>query len=197
MGAAAAASRPQRAPPQRSRRRLLARPRRASGRRGGRLPGLSRKGMGGFRRSLQQQLGELLGRVGEGEALAWAVVEFVGDGVELRLADGAEVGALREVLAQQAVGVLVGAALPRGMGIAEEDLDVPCESLPGAAGDARIRVRCGRVGIDRGYARIPACAGVASNRSFSQSQMRVPGFRGHASLRLADVGAPACGDRAE
>jgi hypothetical protein len=65
---------------------------------------VSRKAIGGFWRSLQQQLGELLGRVGKGEALAWVVVEFVGDGVELRLADGAEVGALGEVLPEQAVG---------------------------------------------------------------------------------------------
>ena len=53
-----------------------------------------RKRNGGFERSSQQQLGELLARVGEAEALAGAVVEFVGDGVELRLAEGAEVGAL-------------------------------------------------------------------------------------------------------
>jgi hypothetical protein len=32
---------------------------------------------------LQQQFGELFGRVGEVEALAGAVVELVGDGVEL------------------------------------------------------------------------------------------------------------------
>jgi putative ABC transport system permease protein len=35
---------------------------------------------------VQQQLGELLGGVGEGEALARPVVEFVGDGVEVGLA---------------------------------------------------------------------------------------------------------------
>jgi hypothetical protein len=41
---------------------------------------VSRSAIGGFWRLLQQQLGELLGRVGEVEALAGAVVEFVGDG---------------------------------------------------------------------------------------------------------------------
>jgi hypothetical protein len=46
---------------------------------------------GGFWRSVQQQLGELLGGVGEVEALARSVVEFVGDGVELGFGDGAEV----------------------------------------------------------------------------------------------------------
>ena len=34
-----------------------------------------------------------------------------------------EVGALGEVLAQQAIGVLVGAALPRAVRVGEEDLD--------------------------------------------------------------------------
>jgi hypothetical protein len=72
----------------------------------------ARTGFGGFWRSLQHEFGELLGGVGEGEALAWSVVEFVGDGVELGFGDGAEVGALGPVLAQQPVGVLVGAALP-------------------------------------------------------------------------------------
>jgi hypothetical protein len=69
---------------------------------------------------LQQQLGELLGRVGEAEALAGAVVEFVGGGVEHGFGDGGEVGALGEVLARQAVGVLVGAVLPGRVRVAEE-----------------------------------------------------------------------------
>src|SRR5215210_2937624 len=92
----------------------------------------SRRAVGGFWRSLQQQLGELLDRLGEGEPLAWPVVEFVGDGVELGFADRAEVGALGEVLAQEAVGVLVGAALPGRVRIAEEHLDagVDADLLP-------------------------------------------------------------------
>jgi hypothetical protein len=32
---------------------------------------------------VQQQLGELFRRLGEGESLAGSIVEFVGDGVEL------------------------------------------------------------------------------------------------------------------
>jgi hypothetical protein len=67
---------------------------------------------------------KLLGRRREVEALAWALVELVGDGVEFELGDLAEVGALGEVLAQQPVGVLIGAALPGGVRIAEVDLDV-------------------------------------------------------------------------
>jgi hypothetical protein len=45
--------------------------------------------------------------------LSRAVVELGGDGVDVSLGKRFEVGAFREVLAQQAVGVLVGAALPR------------------------------------------------------------------------------------
>ena len=45
--------------------------------------------------------------------LARTVVEFVGDGVQVGLAERAEVGALGQVLPKQPVGVLVGAALPR------------------------------------------------------------------------------------
>jgi hypothetical protein len=55
---------------------------------------VSRKGIGGFERSLQQQLGQALGGVGLGQALAGPVVELVGDRVELGFGDGGEVGAL-------------------------------------------------------------------------------------------------------
>jgi hypothetical protein len=74
---------------------------------------VSRLGFGGFWRSLQQQFGELLGGVGEGEALARAVVEFVGDGVELGFGDGAEVGALGEYCRS---GPLVFSLEPRCQG---------------------------------------------------------------------------------
>ncbi len=53
--------------------------------------------------------------------LAWAMVELVGDGVEVGLVEHAEVGALGEVLPKQPVGVLVGAALPRAAWLAEVD----------------------------------------------------------------------------
>jgi len=77
---------------------------------------------------LQQELGELFGGAGEAQAFAGSVVELVGDGVEVGFGDGAEVGALGEVLAQQAVGVLVGAALPGGVRVAEVDLDAGVET---------------------------------------------------------------------
>jgi len=83
-------------------------------------------------RSVQQELGELLRVLGEVKALAGSVVEFVRDGVEFGFGDRAEVGALGEVLPQQAVGVLVGAALPGSVRVAEVDLDggVDADLLP-------------------------------------------------------------------
>ena len=54
---------------------------------------------------------------------AWSVVQAVGDGVEFGLGMSRQVGALGQVLAQQPVGVLAGAALPGAVWIAEVDLD--------------------------------------------------------------------------
>ncbi len=54
-----------------------------------------------------------LGGCGEVESFAGSVVDFVADGVELVWGDSAEVGfALGEVVAQEPVGVFVGAPLP-------------------------------------------------------------------------------------
>jgi hypothetical protein len=55
-----------------------------------------------------------------------------GDGCEVVGAVPGEVGSFREVLAQQPVGVLVGAALPRALRVAEVDLK--------AAVDPQLRV---------------------------------------------------------
>ena len=49
----------------------------------------------------------------------WSAVQAVGDGVEIVLTEAAQVRALGQVLAQQPVGVLAGAALPRAVRIAE------------------------------------------------------------------------------
>ena len=57
------------------------------------------------------------------EGLAGSAVERGGDGFELVAVPAGEVGALREVLAQQAVGVLVGAALPGAVRVGEVDGD--------------------------------------------------------------------------
>ena len=52
-----------------------------------------------------------------------AVVEFCGDVVEVGLGVVRDLGALREVLTQQPVGVLVAAALPGAARVAEVDGD--------------------------------------------------------------------------
>src|SRR5690242_17442980 len=64
---------------------------------------------------------EFLARGAVAEALSGTVVEFVLDGLEPGGVAGRQVGALGEVLAQQAVGVLVAAALPGGVGVGEVD----------------------------------------------------------------------------
>src|SRR5690348_8656438 len=55
------------------------------------------------------------------EASSWPVVEFVGDLVQVALGPPAQIGAFREVLAEQTVGVLVGATLPRRVWVSEVD----------------------------------------------------------------------------
>ena len=49
-------------------------------------------------------------------------VELARNRIQLRLGVASEVGPLRQILAQQAIGVLVGPALPRTVGVAEIDL---------------------------------------------------------------------------
>src|SRR3954470_20007081 len=56
------------------------------------------------------------------ERLARSAVEGGGHGREVLRAVPAQVGALREVLPQEPVGVLVRPALPRGVRVAEVDL---------------------------------------------------------------------------
>ena len=68
------------------------------------------------------------------QGFSGSFVELPGDGAELGLAEGRQVDAVRQVLAQQAVGVLVGAALPRAVRIAEVDLDVGCEGEAAVVG---------------------------------------------------------------
>ena len=58
------------------------------------------------------------------ERLARPAIEPSRDAIQLRLTHLREVGAFRQVLTQQTVGVLVGPALPRTVGVAEVDLDV-------------------------------------------------------------------------
>lgn len=54
---------------------------------------------------------------------AWPVVVAVGDDVEVVMGVDRQVGVLRQVLAQQPVGVLTGAARPGAVGVAEVQLN--------------------------------------------------------------------------
>jgi hypothetical protein len=71
------------------------------------------------------------------ECLAWSVVELVGDGLDLFVVPSREVGAFREVLAQRAIGVVIGAALPGTLRVGEVDLNAGLDGELGA--DARSR----------------------------------------------------------
>src|SRR4026208_2475375 len=62
-----------------------------------------------------------------------SVVELAGDKVEVGLVVG-DLGALGEVLAQQPVGVLVGAAFPRRVRVREVDVHSGREAERGVAG---------------------------------------------------------------
>jgi hypothetical protein len=62
-------------------------------------------------------------RVSENRESVEATVELGGDGVQRGLVELAQVATLGEVLAEQAVGVLVAAALPGAARVAEIDLD--------------------------------------------------------------------------
>jgi len=56
------------------------------------------------------------------QCLARSIIEFACDGVQLGLAVHRQIGSFREVLAQQTVRVLVRAALPGAVRIAEVDV---------------------------------------------------------------------------
>ena len=63
-----------------------------------------------------------------------AGVEGVGGLVEVFLGDQAHVGAFGEVLAEEPVGVFVGASLPRGLGVTEVDVDSGVDTELGVLG---------------------------------------------------------------
>ena len=58
----------------------------------------------------------------EAEALPGTIVEFFRDGFALGLSDGVKIGALGQILANETVGVFVGAAFPGVMGRGKVDL---------------------------------------------------------------------------
>ena len=57
------------------------------------------------------------------EAFPRARIQAMGNGVQFALRVARQVGPLGQILAQQAIGVLVGAALPRAIRIGKEDLE--------------------------------------------------------------------------
>ena len=60
---------------------------------------------------------------GKAKTFPWAGVEPMGDGIQLSLGITREVRPLGQVLAQQPIGILVGAPLPWGVRIRKEDLN--------------------------------------------------------------------------
>src|SRR5262245_28567165 len=78
---------------------------------------------GEFNRSVQHQL-QSIGRGFEGQGLSRALIEPQSNGIEVGLGEAREIGSSREVLSQQAVGVLVAATLPWTARITEVNLHV-------------------------------------------------------------------------
>lgn len=81
-------------------------------------------------------------------------IHALGNGVELRLQVDRQIGALGQVLAQQAIGVLAGAALPRAVRVAEihtytgsrrAQLGVPCHLPALVVGERLAHWRSNRV----------------------------------------------------
>ena len=58
------------------------------------------------------------------EGFAGSTVECCGDSVQVVPGVSAEIGAFGEVLAEETVGVLVGATLPWTLGVAEVDVEI-------------------------------------------------------------------------
>jgi hypothetical protein len=88
------------------------------------------------------------------ECLAWPAIECRGNGFQVRGSVLAEIGSLGEVLPEQAVGVLISAALPRTSRVAEIDCEPDVDAELGVLGHLRTLVPgqrltqlCGRVVI--------------------------------------------------
>jgi hypothetical protein len=58
------------------------------------------------------------------QGLSGALVELASDGAEFGLTVERQIRSLGEILAQQAIGVFVGTALPRALRIAKIDVDL-------------------------------------------------------------------------
>lgn len=62
-------------------------------------------------------------RRGKAETFSRARVQLIGNGIQLALGIPRQIRALRQILAQQAIGILVSPALPRAVWIGKEHLD--------------------------------------------------------------------------
>ena len=58
------------------------------------------------------------------QGLTWPLIELTRGFVQISLRVYRQVGSFREVLPQQSIGVLVGAALPRTLRVTEVDVDI-------------------------------------------------------------------------
>src|SRR6478752_3949860 len=58
------------------------------------------------------------------QGLTWSFIELTSHFVQIGLRMHRQVGAFRKVLSQQTIGVLIRAALPRALRVAEVDIDV-------------------------------------------------------------------------
>lgn len=90
----------------------------------------------GQRNTLRQDIG----RRSIVEGFSAAGVEFAGDGVEIVLAEMGEIHPLGKILAQEAVGVFIAAALPGAVRIAEIDLHIGGHGEAGMGGQLRAPV---------------------------------------------------------
>src|SRR5918995_6930674 len=83
---------------------------------------------------VRKELGELVRWFHEPEGLAGSVVEAAGEAGEVIGGVDAQVRAFGHVLAQQAVGVLIRAALPGTVRVTEVDGDAGVDGEGGVAG---------------------------------------------------------------
>jgi hypothetical protein len=88
----------------------------------------------------------------EAEAFSRSVIEAVHSEGDVLGSDGVETHFLREELADKAVHVLVGATLPRGIGMSEEEVGIKFVGNSFVLGELLAIV--GRQGLDAGRKRL-------------------------------------------
>lgn len=125
----------------------------------------------------RNELCELLRWCQIAEGLAWSAVETALDPAKICGGDLGQVGAFREVLAQEPVGVLVRAALPRRVGVAEVDGDAGGDGeahVPGHLGSLvpgdRLAELVGQGGYGLAHGGVDAFGGAAVLQVKEQDQ---------------------------